>query len=253
MEDIGVEAVKLGVVAEFIGVGKRPEDVFQSPVLIAEHVVHVGADDRTAESEVVVTPLGAQPVDLLGVFQARGVVAHVVRIGKIALRHQIEAVQRGAAGVLHRFEEILDAAEIVRFDADGIDSQRIVNPAQGHRVFALPPADQSPVEVYAGRVAALGEQVGLSGKEVGVHQRTLVVVCGPGPAETRDVGMNRGEFAPHGVLGADFDQQVYVLRVPVPAVPAAPAAYRPESPRHAKPHPPARGRQEVRETRRRPI
>ena len=214
MEDIGVEAVKLGVVAEFIGIGKRPEDVFQSPVLIAEHVVHVGADDRTAESEVIVTPLGAQPVDLLGVFQTRGVVAHVVRIGKIALRHQIEAVQRGAAGVLHRFEEILDAAEIVRFDADGIDSQRIVNPAQGHRVFALPPADQSPVEVYAGRVAALGEQVGLSGKEVGVHQRTLVVVCGPGPAETRDVGMNRGEFAPHGVLGADFDQQVYVLRVP---------------------------------------
>lgn len=171
MEDIGVKAVKLGVVAEFIGVGKRPEDVFQSPVLIAEHVVHVGADDRAAESEVVVTPLGAQPADLLGVFQARRVVAHVIRIGQIALRHQIEAVQRGAAGVLHRFEEIFDASEIVRFDADGIDSQRIVNPAQRHRVFALPPADQSPVEVYAGRVAALGEQVGLPGEEVGVHQR----------------------------------------------------------------------------------
>ena len=171
LRNIGVETVKLGVVAEFIGVGKRPEDVFQSPVLIAEHVVHVGADDRAAESEVVVTPLGAQPADLLGVFQARRVVAHVIRIGQIALRHQIEAIQRGAAGVLHRFEEIFDASEIVRFDADGIDSQRIVNPAQRHRVFALPPADQSPVEVYAGRVAALGEQVGLPGEEVGVHNQ----------------------------------------------------------------------------------
>lgn len=134
MEDIGVETVYFGVVAVFVGLVEGHLQIFERTILLPELVVHVGADHRPAESQVVETPFAAAAIDLLGVLQSGRIVAHAIDVGQVALRGEILPHARLAACVIHRPKEVGDAAAVVHPYADGVDAQRIADAGQGHRV-----------------------------------------------------------------------------------------------------------------------